>query len=105
MNYEEIIAVLVTELYVFSVFGNLNSDYDCIVNSREMILVPLLDNIVGDKIKVIPGFYHHYFSCNHVYNSAPFSPRGASYLGNYGNSVLQKHLFLVILTHPTTRYK
>ena len=54
--------VSVTKLYLFSVFGKLNFDYKCIVNSREMILVGLLDTIVSDKIKVIPDLYYYYLS-------------------------------------------
>ena len=64
--------VLVTKLYLFSVFRKPNFDYKCIVNSREMILVQLLDAIVSDKIKGIPDLYH-YLSIYHVYKSTFFT--------------------------------
>lgn len=49
------------------VFGKLNFDYSCIVNSIEFILVQLLDNIVTNKITVIPDFYQP-----NVYNRTCF---------------------------------
>ena len=79
---------------MFSVFGKLNFDYKCIVNSREMILVQLQDTIVSDKIKVTPDFYHHYLSIftdiysflssYQAYKSTLFSPLRCDWVWNVG---------------------
>ena len=49
------------------------------LNSREMILIQLLDIIVSNKIKVIPDLYHHYLSTYsyHAYKSNLFHHGGS----------------------------
>ena len=56
-----------TQLYTLSAFEKFNLDYSHTIYSREMILVHTIGLVLGCKLKVIPGFYHHLLSSYHVY--------------------------------------
>ena len=75
-----------TQLYTFSAFKKFNLDHSHTVYRREMILVHTLGIALSYKLIVIPDFYHHLLSSNHVYKCTLFSPWEVVYLGYHGNN-------------------
>ena len=63
---------------------NLIVDFGGAIHCYEMILVHSLDIVLGNKDKVVPSFYHQYFTRNHPYKLLEFKHKGHC-SGNHGN--------------------